>query len=370
MKRFGLSPSGPAEPKEHSASERTGHSGPEPKKHPASERTGRFGLIGHPVAGSFSPKLFEAAYGGRYPYDLLEGAEFGASWQRFLDEYDGINITAPFKQDAYRAVDALSDDARLCGAVNLAVKTPAGIVGYNTDVAGVVLAVHEALAAREASGPAGLSSLAAQPVIPGSPDAQPVIPGLTGNLLKEALVVGCGGAGRAAAVAALRLGCRVTLANRTPSRAAALADDLNTRLSPIDTATSIDTPAGATPIGTTPIDTPASIDSPVGTNPVGTSDIEPAGAAGSRPVCTWVPVEALPSLAPDLVIYTVPGPMDGFPEFPEAIVLEANYRTPCLKGCGRTYISGLRWLLFQAVAGYEIFTGETPDADAMFRIFC
>ena len=193
---------------------------------------------------------------------------------------------------------------------------------------------------------------------------------MTGNLLKEALVVGCGGAGRAAAVAALRLGCRVTLANRTPSRAAALADDLNARLSPIDTVTSIDTPAGATPIGTTPIDTPASIDSPVGTNPVGTSDIEPAGAAGSRPVCTWVPVEDLDTLSPDLVIYTVPGPMDGFPVFPEAIVLEANYRTPCLKGCGRTYISGLRWLLFQAVAGYEIFTGETPDADAMFRIFC
>ena len=273
----------------------------------------RFGLIGHPVAGSFSPKLFEAAYGGRYPYDLLEGAEFGASWQRFLDEYDGINITAPFKESAFRAVDALSDDARLCGAVNLAVKPPAGIVGYNTDVAGVVLAVREALAAREASGPAGLSSLAAQPVIPGSPDAQPVIPGLTGNPLKEALVVGCGGAGRAAAVAALRLGCRVTLANRTPTRAAALAEDL---------------------------------------------------------CCDWIPADGLPSLSPDLVIYTVPGPMDGFPEFAEAIVLEANYRTPCLKGCGRTYISGLRWLLFQAVAGYEIFTGETPDADAMFRIFC
>ena len=255
----------------------------------------RFGLIGHPVAGSFSPKLFEAAYGGRYPYDLLEGAEFGASWQRFLDEYDGINITAPFKQDAFRAVDALSDDARLCGAVNLAVKTPAGIVGYNTDVAGVVLAVREALAGREAPGP------------------QPVTPGLTGNLLKEALVVGCGGAGRAAAVAALRLGCRVTLANRTPARAAALAEDLG---------------------------------------------------------CDWIPADDLSALSPDLVIYTVPGPMDGFPEFPEAIVLEANYRTPCLKGCGRTYISGLRWLLFQAVAGYEIFTGETPDADAMFRIFC
>ena len=62
--------------------------------------------------------------------------------------------------------------------------------------------------------------------------------------------------------------------------------------------------------------------------------------------------------------------MDGCPEFPEAIILEANYRTPCLEGRGRAYISGRRWLLFQAVAGYGIFTGETPDADAMFRIFC
>ncbi len=238
----------------------------------------RFGLIGHPVAGSFSPKLFEAAYGGRYPYDLIEGADFGASWQRFQDEYDGINITAPFKEFAFRAVDALSDDARLCGAVNLAVKTPAGIVGYNTDVAGVVLAVREA--------------------------RLPV---------SEALVVGCGGAGRAAAVAALRLGCRVTLANRTPSRAAALAEELG---------------------------------------------------------CDWIPTEGIAALSPDLVIYTVPGPMDGFPEFPEAIILEANYRTPCLEGRGKAYISGLRWLLYQAVAGYEIFTGETPDDGAMFRIFC
>ena len=238
----------------------------------------RFGLIGHPVAGSFSPKLFAAAYGGRYAYDLLEGADFGASWHRFLDEYDGINITAPFKESAFRAVDALSDDARLCGAVNLAVKTQDGIVGYNTDVDGVVLAVREA-----------------------------------GLPVSEALIVGCGGAGRAAAVAALRLGCRVTLANRTPSRAAALAEELG---------------------------------------------------------CDWIPTEGIATLSPDLVIYTVPGPMDGFPEFPEAIILEANYRTPCLEGRGKAYISGLRWLLYQAVAGYEIFTGETPNADAMFRIFC
>ena len=238
----------------------------------------RFGLIGNPVAGSLSPRLFEAAYGGRYPYDLIEGARFDASWQRFLDEYDGINITAPFKQDAFRAVDVLSESARLCGAVNLAVKTPEGIVGHNTDVDGVMLAVQEAC-----------------------------IP------VKEALVVGCGGAGRAAAVAAMRLGCRVTLVNRTPSKAASLSSEL---------------------------------------------------------LCAWVPAAAMAALSPDLVIYTVPGPMEGLPDFPEAVILEANYKTPVLEGRGKAYVSGRSWLLYQAVAGYEIFTGETPDTGAMFGIFC
>lgn len=238
----------------------------------------RFGLIGNPVAGSLSPRLFTAAYGGRYAYDLVEGASFDTSWSRFLREYDGINITAPFKLDAYRSVDILSGSARACGAVNLAVKTPEGIVGYNTDVDGVVRSVRE-----------------------------------TGISVSEALVVGCGGAGRAAAAGALQLGCRVTVANRTSSRASELADSLG---------------------------------------------------------CGWVPVSDLGNLSPDLLIYTVPGPMEGLPDFPDAVILEANYRTPVLSSRGRAYVSGLRWLLYQAVAGYSIFTGEAPDADAMFRIFC
>lgn len=259
----------------------------------------RFGLIGNPVAGSLSPRLFEAAYGGRYPYDLIEGADFDRSWQRFLDGYDGINITAPFKLDAFRSVDVLSDSARLCGAVNLAVKTPDGIVGYNTDVDGVVLSVRE-----------------------------------TGIPVSEALVVGCGGAGRAAAVAALRLGCRVTLVNRTPSRAASLAAELG---------------CGWMPAGRLTTRVPGVL-SPDGNVPTAPGEVLQA--------------------RPDLVIYTVPGPMEGLPDFPDAVILEANYRTPVLAGRGRAYVSGLRWLLYQAVAGYSIFTSEAPDRDAMLRIFC
>ena len=102
----------------------------------------RFALIGHPVAQSLSPRLFAAAYGGKYSYELLDGEDFELLWQRFLDEFDGINVTAPYKLDAFAKVDFVSEEASLCGAVNLAVKTPEGIKGYNTDVDGVVSSVQ------------------------------------------------------------------------------------------------------------------------------------------------------------------------------------------------------------------------------------
>ena len=61
----------------------------------------KFGLIGHPIAHSQSPALFKAGYGGKYAYDLIEGEDFEASYQNFLDSYDGINVTAPFKEKAF-----------------------------------------------------------------------------------------------------------------------------------------------------------------------------------------------------------------------------------------------------------------------------
>ncbi|MBR1706347.1 MAG: NAD(P)-binding domain-containing protein [Bacteroidales bacterium] len=240
----------------------------------------RFALIGHPVAGSLSPRLFAAAYGGRYAYDLIEGADFEASWRRFLDGYDGINVTAPFKQAAFRRVDRLSETARLCGAVNLVVKGPSGLSGYNTDVDGVALSVQEA-----------------------------------GVAVSRALVVGCGGAGRAAAVAALQLGCAVTVLNRTPSRAEELGAALGCGVAPL-------------------------------------SHLADAVRAA------------------DLVVYTVPMTLEGMDsvDLSGKVVLEANYKTPCLASAPRcTYISGLRWLLYQAVTGYQLFTGETPN---LYRMSC
>ena len=142
----------------------------------------KFALIGHPVAGSLSPVLFEAAYGGRYAYDLVDDEEFAGAWARGL-EYDGFNVTAPYKRDAARMCEGCVLDA-----VNLVIPSSEGCKGYNTDIDGVVGALGD--------------------VAPGTP----------------ALIVGTGGAASAAYAALKRLGCRIVIAGRSLEKAMAVGD--------------------------------------------------------------------------------------------------------------------------------------------------
>ena len=124
----------------------------------------KFGLIGHPIAHSLSPALFTAAYGGKYVYDLIETPDFDEAWRRFLAGYRAINVTAPFKGDAYARVDWRSPECERVGATNLVVKTPDGTKAYNSDYRGVK-ALLEPLGCRTAAvvgyGGAGKAALAA-----------------------------------------------------------------------------------------------------------------------------------------------------------------------------------------------------------------
>ena len=283
----------------------------------------RFGIIGHPVAGSMSPRLFGAAYDGRYPYDLLDYEQFADAWARFLDGYDGINVTAPYKQDAFAHVKKLSDNARLSGAVNLVVRD--GLSGYNTDVDGVLYALTSGVSLDKGFDALGaahgqIASVAARPCSRqiASVAARPcplMKQGVSSRFQDcDALVVGAGGAARAAVVAAKLLGCSVTVCNRTLSKAATLADELN---------------------------------------------------------CDCIPLADVSSIAPDLIIYTLPGSApvpEGLP-FASAIVLEAEYKAPVLARIPcRAYLSGRFWLLGQAAAGYELFTGEKPSVEKMLQV--
>lgn len=145
----------------------------------------RFGLIGDPISHSVSPEIFAKAYGGHWPYDLIEGADFNASWKRFLNEYQAINITAPFKEPAFREVMAngvMDAEVQAIGAINIAVKEADGrIHGYNSDFLGVMKVLRDH----------GFGE------------------GVT------VVVAGFGGAGKAAAAAGKALGCDVVICNRT-----------------------------------------------------------------------------------------------------------------------------------------------------------
>ena len=66
----------------------------------------------------------------------------------------------------------------------------------------------------------------------------------------------------------------------------------------------------------------------------------------------------------DVIVYTLPKAVPGIDRLESEILLEANYKNPCLDQ-HKGYISGKQWLLMQAVMGYELMTGEIPDKAAM-----
>lgn len=144
----------------------------------------KFALIGYPVAHSGSPALFNELCPGTGSYELVETPSFEEAWERFIREFDGINITAPFKELAFRKAAAeadacgkpwlIADEVRLTGAANIAVKCRDGIRLHNSDFLGV-----RKLLTEHCSG------------------------------FRTAAVIGTGGAGKAAAAAAGSIGMEV-----------------------------------------------------------------------------------------------------------------------------------------------------------------
>ena len=62
----------------------------------------------------------------------------------------------------------------------------------------------------------------------------------------------------------------------------------------------------------------------------------------------------------DLIIYTLPCRVPGADRLISHILIEANYKDPCLEG-HEGYIPGTDWLKAQADAGFFIMTGEKPE---------
>ncbi|MDQ7819136.1 MAG: shikimate dehydrogenase [Armatimonadota bacterium] len=279
-------------------------------------RTTLVGVVGDPVAHSLSPAMHNAAFealGMNWRYvafrvdaaalaDALRGAAaLGMA---------GLNVTVPHKETAALLVDALDPLARRTGAVNTIRIRGRRLEGFNTDALGVL----DALAA--AGG------------------------GVDGCV---ALILGAGGAGRAAAVALAEAGARrVMIANRSGARARAAAGAVREAaphcavevlgLEPEGlrrAATSADVVVHATAASLDRGDTP-------------------------RPDAGWLEAVA-----------------DAFR--PGMVVLDMVYTPPrtrllrAAEAAGARAVSGLALLVYQGARSFEIWTDRPAPVDVMRR---
>jgi len=94
-----------------------------------------FGLLGEKLGHSFSPLIHSNL--GDYNYCLFEVSSDGLDSFMTERNFDGINVTIPYKQDVMPYCKTLSDEARKIGCVNTIIKDNKGnLCGYNTDYYG------------------------------------------------------------------------------------------------------------------------------------------------------------------------------------------------------------------------------------------
>ncbi|HHH43244.1 MAG TPA: shikimate dehydrogenase [Gammaproteobacteria bacterium] len=163
------------------------------------DRVARYAVMGNPIEHSQSPRihrLFAEQTGRSIVYDaiLVAPGHFAEAVNDFIQQAgQGLNVTVPFKQDAWLIADRLSERAQRAGAVNTLTVTADGtLAGDNTDGAGLV---------RDLTGNLGQT--------------------LAG---KQLLVLGAGGAARGILAPLLeQRPARLVIANRTVERARELA---------------------------------------------------------------------------------------------------------------------------------------------------
>ena len=109
------------------------------------DRIDRYAVFGNPIAHSKSPFIHArfAEQTGQlleYTAQLVEAGEFEQAVARFAkNNGKGLNITVPFKQDAWRLATKRSARAERAGAVNtLVINGPEDYYGDNTDGIGLV----------------------------------------------------------------------------------------------------------------------------------------------------------------------------------------------------------------------------------------
>jgi shikimate dehydrogenase len=120
-----------------------------------SESSYIFGLVGEKNTASLSPSLFTWAMAKTGIHGTYTIYDFPRRLARSLivnanHSWVGLNVTSPYKDLAYEVSNLVTDRAAVVRSVNALTKTPEGIRGDNTDIAGFKFALQRRMAGREA----------------------------------------------------------------------------------------------------------------------------------------------------------------------------------------------------------------------------
>jgi len=262
-------------------------------------------VIGWPISHSLSPtihthwmKLF--GIDGTYEKVAVGPEAIANLLDQFKAEgYVGFNVTVPHKLDIMQHLDKIAPLARQMGAVNTVKIAPDGtMTGFNTDGIGLVTNLKKS--------------------VPGWPKDKPV------------LILGAGGAARAAALGLLTEEVPlVMITNRTRAKAQAIADEIGRgRMTVVDWDDRADAVAAAGLIVNTTV----------------------LGMKG-QPALEM----DLSKAAPDTVVYDI---------------VYQPLMTPLLKDAearGLRVVTGLGMLVYQAAAAFKIWFGIDVEYDDALR---
>jgi len=264
--------------------------------------TAVYGVVANPVAHSMSPAVHNAAFAERgldavyLPFKVLDPARFLCGFEPY--ELKGLSVTLPHKEAMLPLMDEVDELATAVGAVNTVALRDGRRYGCNTDVAAAAGSI-EGAAQR-----AGLAPLSERTV----------------------LLVGAGGAARAIALGLRGKVGRLVIANRTVSRARALAAELGAEACGLDEL----------------------------------GGVRPDVVVNSTSVGMW----------PNVADCPVPADMLR----PGMVVFDAVYnpvRTRLLteaEAAGAVTATGLEWFVGQAAAQFELWTGRPAPREVMVEV--
>ena len=255
-----------------------------------------YGVAGNPIGSSLSPLMMNTAFRRETVNAVYLALQTGDVEDLFRLTREvpigGLSITMPLKQSIMPLLERTDPLSTKIGAVNTVLRAQDGkFYGFNTDVAGIVGPLQRRLSLKDA----------------------------------RVLVLGAGGAARAAVFACRDKGAEVTILNRTPETAQKLARQAGAKTIKREAVakTQFDVIINATPLG----------------------------MAGNSAVSPLNPEELNAKLVFDLVY----NPLE----------------TPLLKAArakGLAVISGVEMFVQQGARQFEIWTGKPAPEEEMLRV--